>query len=83
MFNLQSTGDFGDVCDSFYEPLKDKGKLQKGKYVCDGDLSEANTAGKTPGSSNKGGDDKKGAAVGLTVPSVSLGLVGLFAVLLL
>ncbi|KAK7190793.1 hypothetical protein DPSP01_006604 [Paraphaeosphaeria sporulosa] len=84
VFNLQSTGDIGTVCDDFYNPLKAKGKLQKGKYVCQGKLEEANTAGSSPKSgsgSGSGGD--KGAAVGLAVPSISLGLVGLAAVLLL
>jgi len=84
VFNLQSTGDIGTICADFYDPLKGKQKLQKGKYVCQGKLTEANTAGEDPGSSTSGGkDDKKNAAVGFTVPSISLGLVGLFAVLLL
>ena len=86
VFNLQSTGNIGDVCEKFYQPLKDKGRLQKDKYVCEGKLEKANTAGNAHGpSSGNGGnkDDKEGAAVGLAVPSISLGLVGLFAVLLL
>lgn len=83
VFNLQSTGDIGDVCSDFYSPLKDKGKLQKGKYVCEGKLEKANTAGTTPGSSSSSDDDKDGAAAGLAVPSISLGLVGLLAILLL
>ncbi|KAK3216410.1 hypothetical protein GRF29_8g3203272 [Pseudopithomyces chartarum] len=86
VFNLQSVGDIGDICEKFYDPLKSKGKLQKGKYVCKGKLEEAKTAGQTPtgqtSSGGSGGDDK-GAASGLTIPSLSLGLVGMFAVLLL
>lgn len=54
--------------------------------MCKGKLEEAKTAGQTPtgqtGSGGSGGDDK-GAASGLTIPSLSLGLVGMFAVLLL
>lgn len=83
VFNLQSTGDIGTICQDFYDPLKNKKKIQKGDYVCEGKLKEANTAGNGVGSSNSGSNDKKGAAVGLAVPSISLGLVGLFAVLLL
>lgn len=83
VFNLQSTGDIGTVCADFYDPLKDKQKLQKGKYVCEGKLKEANTAGNAPDSSNSSGDSKKSAASGLTVSGISLGLVGLLAVLLL
>ena len=86
VFNLQSVGDIGDICEKFYDPLKSKGKLQKGKYVCKGKLEEAKTAGQTPtGQSSSGGSggDDKGAASGLTIPSLSLGLVGMFAVLLL
>lgn len=85
VFNLQSTGDIGTVCADFYDPLKNKGKLQKGKYVCQGKLEEASTAGSTPkgSSGGSGGSGDKGAAVGLTIPSISLGLVGLVAVFLL
>jgi hypothetical protein len=84
VFNLQSEGDIGTVCKDFYEPLKSKKKLQKGGYECKGDLEEANTANIKPkeGSGGKN-NDEEGAAVGFTVPSVSLGLVGLVAVLLL
>jgi hypothetical protein len=83
VFNLQSTGDIGSICSDFYDPLKSKGKLQKGKYVCEGKLEEASTAGSTPKSGSGSGGDDKGAAVGLAIPSLSLGLVGLAAVLLL
>lgn len=83
VFNLQSTGDIGTICTDFYDPLKSKGRLQKGKYVCEGKLEEASTAGSTPKSGSSSGDDKQGAAVGLSVPSISLGLVGLVAVLFL
>lgn len=82
VFNLQSESDIGDVCEKFYDPLKDKKKLPKGDYVCEGDLDKAQTAGNGV-SGSKGGDDDEGAAVGLTIPSISLSLVGLFAVLLL
>jgi hypothetical protein len=84
VFNLQSTGDIGNVCADFYDPLRNKGRLPKGKYVCRGKLEEAQTAGQTPdagGSNSDGGD--KGAAVGLTVPTFALGLVGLIAAMLL
>lgn len=83
MFNLQSTGDIGTVCADFYDPLKNKGRLPKGKYVCQGKLAQANTAGSTPKTGNGGSGGDKGAAVGLTIPSISLGVVGLAAVLLL
>lgn len=83
VFNLQSTGDFGNVCEDFYKPLQDKGKLQKGNYVCKGNLTKASTAGNTPSGTTDGGSKPKGAAVGLTVPSMFLGFAGLFAVLFL
>ncbi|KAF1973123.1 hypothetical protein BU23DRAFT_465642 [Bimuria novae-zelandiae CBS 107.79] len=83
VFNLQSTGNIGDVCSKFYDPLRDSNKLPKGKYVCLGELDKANTAGTQPSGSSSGSGNKPGAAVGLSVPSISLGLVGLFAILLL
>lgn len=83
VFNLQSTGDIGTVCQDFYEPLKSKGKLQKGKYVCQGKLQEASTAGNAPKGGSGGSGDQKGAASGLALPSISLGFVGLVAVMFL
>lgn len=79
VFNLQSTGDIGSVCDSFYDPLRDKGRLPKTKYECEGSLTDPGTAGTTPTGSSK----PTGAASPLNVPQSYMGLAGLAAVFLL
>lgn len=76
VFNLQSTNDLGNTCD-FYNNIKSKlGPAPK--YVCQGKLNEARTAG----GGTSGGNTTKNAAFPLHVQPTYLGLAGLAAVLL-
>lgn len=76
VFNLQSTNDLGNTCD-FYNNIKSKlGPAPK--YVCQGKLNEARTAG----GGTSGGNSTKNAAFPLHMQPTYLGLAGLAAVLL-
>lgn len=75
-FNIQSTGDIQETCDTDFKPLKSKSKIQ-GKYECVGSVEKPGGAGTTP--TTTGANSKKtGAAVAVSVKSGSL-LAGLAA----
>ncbi|KAF2117768.1 GPI-anchored cell wall organization protein Ecm33 [Lophiotrema nucula] len=80
-FNVQSTGDVQQTCDSDFKPLKDKGKIQ-GKYFCQGSVANPGGEGTTPVATGAGAK-KTGAASSLNVDANALGLIGLAAAFLL
>lgn len=75
VFNLQSTADLGDSCKPYDDKKGDLGP--KPKYVCEGKLNEARTAG-----GGTSGGNKTSAAFPSFVQPTYLGLAGLAAVLL-
>lgn len=76
-FNIQSTGDIQQTCDSTFKPLKSKGNIQ-GSYTCKGSVANPGGQGSTPivtGSNGK----PSGAASAVNLDSNMLGLAGLAA----
>ena len=79
VFNLQSTADLGDSC-TFYDGLRDKGKVPKSKYKCQGKLKEAGTAGTSTSSDSS---KSSSPAMPSNVQNTYLGLAGLLTVFFL
>ncbi|KAF2269207.1 hypothetical protein CC78DRAFT_575308 [Lojkania enalia] len=81
-FNLQSTGDIQETCDNFFQPLKDKKRIQ-GKFTCKGQVVNPGGEGTTPTPTAGGGSNPTGAASALNIDLTSFGLAGLAAAFLL
>jgi hypothetical protein len=79
-FNVQSTGDVQQTCDSDFQPLKDKGKIQ-GKFVCKGSVANPGGEGTTPTPTGSGAK-KTNAASPLSIDTNAFGLIGLAAAFL-
>ncbi|KAF2786664.1 hypothetical protein K505DRAFT_330199 [Melanomma pulvis-pyrius CBS 109.77] len=79
-FNIQSTGDIQNTCDTKFKPMSNQGGTSRiqGKYTCIGSVANPGGEGTTPTPTGSGAK-KTGAASSLNVQAGALSFAGLAA----